>query len=176
MMPKFNRGLLLTFFLGTILDCVCSNNEPGLTLTLSETFFQAFKDDVMNVFEEQINTLQMPDSTSHYDVGLGVISLTLEDQKMNQFELDKNESTISIVDKSDQGEESYLVIEVKNMTLNFDMKFDLHSVPEWFRDKGTGFIKIQNFNISLHLMPFTRHGKVQFHFKDAVIEIEDFYA
>lgn len=61
---------------------------------------------------------------------------------MNQFELDKNESTISIVDKSDQGEESYLVIEVKNMTLNFDMKFDLHSVPEWFRDKGTGFIKI----------------------------------
>lgn len=56
-MPKFNRGLLLTFFLGTILDCVCSNNEPGLTLTLSETFFQAFKDDVMNVFEEQINTL-----------------------------------------------------------------------------------------------------------------------
>jgi len=95
---------------------------------------------------------------------------------MSQFELDKNESAIQIVDKSDEGGESYLVIEVRNMTLNFDMKFDLHSVPEWLRDKGTGFIRIQNFNISLHLTPFTRHGKVQFHFKDAVIEIEDFYA
>lgn len=48
----------------------------------------------MNVFEQQINNLQMPDSTSQYDVGLGTISLTLQDQNMNQFELDKNESNI----------------------------------------------------------------------------------
>ena len=57
------------------------------------------------------------------------------------------------------------------MSSNFDLKYNLISVPELLKDHGVGSIKVINFNVSLHLIPFNRNGILQFEFKDAIIDI-----
>lgn len=58
--------------------------------------------------------------------------------------------------------------------MNFVLDFELFSKPEWIKDKGSGIINVTNFNLSLHLEPFNKDGKLQFDFADAVIEIENY--
>jgi hypothetical protein len=35
------------------------------------------------------------------------------------------------------------------------LKYNLISVPELVKDQGVGFIKVDNFNLSLHLLPYS---------------------
>ena len=65
-------------------------------------------------------------------------------------------------------------MEVQDMSMNFEMDFNIRSRPEWLRDDGTMVVKVTDFDAAIHLVPFNSDGKVQFDFRDAVINIEDF--
>ena len=60
------------------------------------------------------------------------------------------------------------------MCLDFDLDYNLISVPQLLHDQGVGSIKIINFNLSLHLVPYNKNGSIQFEFRDAIIDIEDY--
>ena len=65
-------------------------------------------------------------------------------------------------------------MQVEDMSMNFNMDFNIWSRPEWLRDEGTCQVNVTNFDAAVHLIPFNSEGRVQLEFKDAVITIEDF--
>jgi hypothetical protein len=65
-------------------------------------------------------------------------------------------------------------MKVEDMSMDFEMDFSIRSRPEWLRDDGTMGVKVTDFDAAIHLVPFNSNGKMQFDFRDAVIEIQDF--
>jgi hypothetical protein len=80
-------------------------------------------------------------------------------------------SSISINDS-----QPFLNLTINNVSLNFELLFDLYSKPDWIKDNGVGVINITNFNISIHLKPYNKNGKLQFDFSDAIIAVENYSA
>lgn len=54
------------------------------------------------------------------------------------------------------------------------MNFNMLSRPQVISDEGVGKMSILNFNVSIHLQPYNDGGSLQFMFKDALIDIDDY--
>ena len=94
--------------------------------------------------------MKLADSVQKSELGLATFALFLSDQRLSEFKVDKNQQIITF-----DSETSSLMINIRNMSLSFDLKFNLISVPELLKDQGIGFIKVDNFDVSLHLFPFS---------------------
>lgn len=67
-----------------------------MTTTFTQAFFDDYRGQVMDLLEKNLNDLTMPDSTNDFDVGIGKVILSLTQQRLTSFSLDKNSSSISI--------------------------------------------------------------------------------
>lgn len=92
---------------------------------------------------------------------------------LSDFKLDKERSVIKIVNSTEHYP-AYILMKVEDMSMNFNMDFNIWSRPEWLRDDGTCQVNVTNFDAEVHLIPFNSEGRVQLEFRDAVITIEDF--
>lgn len=97
-------------------------------------------------------------------------TMSVSNQVLTDFSLNKEKSRVEIV----PGNEPYILMKVEDMSMTFDMDFGIRSKPEWLRDDGKLQVKVTDFDAGLHLIPFNSEGKIQFDFRDAVIDIVDF--
>jgi hypothetical protein len=103
--------------------------------------------------------------------------MQLENQKLTEFVVNKEKSVIKIVQEAVEGSDetkAYILVSIQDMSMNFDLDFKILSRPEWFSDQGKGHVKITDFDASLHLIPFSKDGKLQFNFEDAILDVLDF--
>ena len=118
----------------------------------------------------------MIDSCNENDLETLTISLCLTNQRLSQMSIPKDNVTVYVYENVTNPENSFLKIRVINVSLLFEMDFNLHSKPEWFRDQGNGSVNVKDFNISLNLQPYNQDGSLQMDFSDAIVEITDFDA
>ena len=71
------------------------------------------------------------------------------------------------------GDNSVFTLDIKNVSLTQIFEFELKSDPEWFKDKGSGFISVQNFDITMIIIPKYVSNKIEFEFRDADISVSD---
>lgn len=92
--------------------------------------------------------------------------------------VDKEKSDFKIVEEEIEGspgeKKAYILVSIQDMSMNFDLEFNIHSWPEWFSDQGTGHVGITDFDASLHLSPYSKDGRIQFDFEDAILDVLDF--
>jgi len=69
------------------------------------------------------------------------------------------------------GENSKFYLEIKNVSLTQIFEFELSSIPQWFKDKGSGFVSVQNFDLAMTIIPKIKPGKINWEFKDAKITV-----
>lgn len=48
------------------------------------------------------------------------------------------------------------------------------SRPEFIRDKGQGYISYDNMNVSIHLIPYNKNGRIQFMFRNPAIDLQKY--
>jgi len=95
----------------------------------------------MSMFEKEIADFQMEEGNNQkYQLGIMDIFNVYSNQRMTDFVLDKDDSEIGIVDM--KSVDSHIYMRVNNMSLNFLLDFDMHSEPEWIKDKGSGKINL----------------------------------
>jgi len=151
--------------------------KSGLITTLTSEFFEEYKQDMMDVFEQTCQTLELPDTKLTQDIDLFMITMQLANQKLTEFVVNKEKSVIKIVHEALEGTHqtnAYILVSIQDMSMNFDLDFNILSRPEWFSDQGTGHVTITDFDASLHLIPFSKDGKLQFNFEDAILDVFDF--
>lgn len=86
--------------------------------------------------------------------------------------MDSEASSISV--KRGDKDQSFMEVSIRNMSLVFDMDFNMLSRPQVIADKGVGTISVLNFDVSIQLQPFNDNGSLQFLFKDAIINVDDY--
>eukprot|EP00347_Sterkiella_histriomuscorum_P017917 403347484 len=145
--------------------------KAGMTTTFTQKFFDDYRGQVMDLLQTNLNDLSMPDSSQDFNVGIGKVFLTLTQQKLTSFSIDKNRSTIKIQDQSPN-----LLFRIEGVNLDFAMQFNLQSKPAWIQDKGQGTISIKDLTIAVSLAPYNKKGKMQVDFTDALIDIKDYSA
>ena len=69
-----------------------------MTTTFTQRFFDEYREQVMDLFEKNLNDFDMPDSSKDFSVGIGKVVLALTQQKLESFSIDKQKSTITIQD------------------------------------------------------------------------------
>lgn len=85
-------------------------------------------------------------------------TMGVQNQVLSEFKLDKERSKIEIVSSETDG--AYILMQVEDMSMNFDMDFNIWSRPEWLRDDGTTQVNVTNFDAAVHLIPFNSEGRV----------------
>lgn len=48
------------------------------------------------------------------------------------------------------------------------------SRPAFIKDQGQGFITYNNMDVSIHLIPYNKDGRIQFMFRNPLIDLQDF--
>ena len=122
---------------------------------------------MMEIFEETCQTLELADQKFTHDIDLLVITMQLANQHLTEFVVNKDKSVIKIVQEPIQGTnetKAYILVSIQDMSMNFDLDFTILSNPDWLSDKGSGNIKITDFDASIQLIPYTKDGKLQFNF------------
>ena len=69
-----------------------------------------------------------------------------------------------------------MIFKLDGIDLDFTTNFTITSKPNWINDSGLGTIQIKDLSIQLHLIPYSKNGKVQVDFTDSIVEITDYNA
>ena len=146
--------------------------RAGIITTLRSQVFEDYRDVIMDTFEASVANLKMPDTTQHFEIGFMTVAMAAQNQRVTKFGMDSEASSISI-EKSENGE-SFIEVNIRNMSLVFDLDFNMLSRPQVIADKGNGTLRSNNFDVSIQLQPFNDKGSLQFLFKDAIINVEDY--
>lgn len=126
----------------------------------------------MQIFEDECSDLEIPDQKFSFDMQLLIATMSVKNTVLSDFRLDKERSKIEI--QSSENETAYILMQVEDMSMDFEMDFNIRSRPEWLRDDGTVAVNVTNFDAAIHMVPFNSDGRVQLDFTDAVLNIEDF--
>lgn len=95
------------------------------------------------------------------------VGLRLTNMRVSDFKMDMDGSRLAIANDAIQ-------VQVNDVSLHFDLDFNLASEPEFVADKGIGSIKLLNFNVTVDLKPVNTNGALQLEFIDAFIQVEDY--
>ena len=147
--------------------------KAGIITTLGSTVFEDYWSIIMENFEESMADLRLNDSTQHFEVGFMTVALAVQNQRVSMFKMDPKKSSIQV--KKGDNDESFIEINLRNMSLVFDLDFNMLSRPQVIADKGNGTIQVLNFDVSIHLQPYNEDGSLQFTFKDAIIDVDDYH-
>ena len=93
--------------------------------------------------------------------------MCIKDQSIGDLEFFMEHTEFSI------SKEDNVKFRLFGKVAKFDMGFKISSSPEWIRDEGTGSIEVQDFNITMELVPESDNGKLKLNFlKDkALIDV-----
>lgn len=136
-----------------------SAQKPGFITTITSEFLKEYTGDIMQIFEDQCGDLDIPDQKFSFDMELLTATMSVQNQNLSEFKLDKQKSQIKIIE-STENEPAYISMQVEDMSMSFDMDFNIRSRPEWLRDDGKCMVNITNFDAAIHLVPFNFDGKV----------------
>lgn len=146
--------------------------KAGIITTVRSQVFEDYRDVIMETFEASMTNLRMNDATQHFEIGFMTVAMAVQNQRVTRFEMDSDASSISVEKR--ENDESYIEVNIRNMSLVFDLNFNMLSRPQVIADKGNGTISVLNFDVSIHLQPFNDNGSLQFVFKDAIINVDDY--
>jgi len=135
--------------------------ESGITATFTQVFFDQYRKQLISLFEQKLQEIRIEDSAPTFSFGFGKVILSLFNKRLIEFELDNQSSQLTL-----QEEKPNVKLLIKNIKLQFMLDFDLHSVPEWVKDKGTGSVNITGGDITIFLVPYQDEGKLQFSLDD----------
>lgn len=140
-----------------LLISLVAAQKPGFITTMTSDFLKQYTGDIMAVFEETCQDLDIPDQKFSFDMELLMATMNVQNQVLTEFKLDRDKSKIEIVENEDY---KYISVQVEDMSMNFAMDFNIRSRPEWLRDDGKCSVSILNFDAAIHLVPYNNEGKV----------------
>ena len=122
--------------------------KSGVTVTLTSIFLKEYMPEILKTFVDLTKQFKMIDYCPEFDISITNITLCIENQKLAEFDISNAVGDLQITDNSE------FLFEVRGLSMTQIHDFNLKSDPEWFRDVGNGYVSIQNFNISLLVVPF----------------------
>ena len=122
--------------------------KSGVTVTLTSIFLKEYMPEILKTFVDLTKQFKMIDYCPEFDISITNITLCIENQKLAELDISNAVGDLQITDNSE------FLFEVRGLSMTQIHDFNLKSDPEWFRDVGNGYVSIQNFNISLLVVPF----------------------
>lgn len=141
--------------------------KAGIVITATSRFLDKYKSDLFYLIDSTLKRgLTVPDAEVYYDLSIGRIYLSLENQRLDNFTINSENSKVIASDSHD-----YLVVSMQNAELNFELDFELYSVPDWVEDQGKGFVNISDFSLSFHLHPHSNDGLLYINITDMEVNV-----
>ena len=63
---------------------------------------------------------------------------------------------------------------MSNVSVVFDLSFDISSTPEWLEDRGDCQLNMTNVDLTLQIVPLNKNGRLHLEFVDALVHMEDY--
>ena len=135
--------------------------EAGITMSFSQKFYDAYQADVMSYLTQSLNGMELKDTSPEFSLGLPKVIFDITEQRLLSFKANDS-STLEVAESH-----PYLVFGLYDIDLEFQMKYNMYSKPEWVKDNGYGKITIKGLNISMNIIPYAREGKLMVNFTPA---------
>ena len=113
---------------------------------------------MLATWQELILQVKVADKCPEFQVGPLDVTMCIKDQSISELEFYREKIEFSITKAEN------MKFKIFGKIAKFDMGFKIFSSPEWIRDEGTGSITVQDFNVTMQLVPESENGKLKLNF------------
>ena len=113
--------------------------------------------------------------TQTYDLKFTKARFIIADNKLSAVFISRNNTQINFY----QGEPSspvMLEVVIKNMSFEYGLRYEVDTSPDFFDDRGTGRLAVENMTLVIRFSVVPRDGRAQFEVNQTSVMVENYHA